>query len=103
MMVLFMLISALLGGFGQLLFKYAFQDGSFSLTILGGLAVYAISTMFYFYVLSRAHLSWSNAISGVSYVLAVALATVVLHEYVSPLRWAGVLVITVGVVFVSIS
>ena len=102
-MVALMLISAVLGGIGQLLFKYAFQDGSFSITILAGLGIYALSTLFYFYVLSRAHLSWSNAISGVSYVLAVIFAATVLHEYVSLVRWAGVAIITLGVVLVSIS
>lgn len=98
-----MLISAIMGGFGQLLFKYAFDDGLFTLTILAGLAIYAVSTAIYFYVLSRTHLSWANSLSGISYILAVILAATVLSEHVSVLRWAGVVVIAIGVVLVSIS
>lgn len=98
-----MLISAVLGGIGQLLFKYAFLDGQLAITILGGLGIYAISTAIYFYVLSRTHLSWANSLSGISYILAVVLAATVLGEYVSLLRWLGVLVIAIGVVLVSIT
>lgn len=98
-----MLISAVLGGIGQLLFKYAFQDGLFTITIGAGLGIYAIATVLYFYVLSRTHLSWANSISGISYILAVILAATVLGEYVSFIRWMGVLVISIGVLLVGIS
>jgi uncharacterized membrane protein len=102
-MIGIMIVSAVLGGFGQLLFKYAFLDGKLAITIFAGLAIYAVSTALYFYTLSQTHLSWANSLSGISYILAVILAATVLGEYVSILRWAGVLVIGVGVIFVSIS
>jgi uncharacterized membrane protein len=98
-----MLISAVMGGVGQLLFKEAFLDGALGLTLLGGLAIYAVSTAIYFYVLSRTHLSWANSLSGISYILAVILAATVLGEQVSLLRWAGVIVITLGVILVGLS
>jgi uncharacterized membrane protein len=98
-----MIIAAVLGGIGQLLFKYAFIDKMFGLTIFAGLAIYAVSTAIYFYVLSRTHLSWANSLSGISYILAVVLAATILGEHVTLLRWAGVLVIGVGVLLVGLS
>ncbi|MDE1871256.1 MAG: hypothetical protein KGI06_03385 [Candidatus Micrarchaeota archaeon] len=101
---LMMIIAAtLLGGIGQFLFKYAFTDNSLILTLLAGIAVYALSTALYFYVLSRVHLSWAYGLNGITYILAVVLAATVLSEKVPLLRWGGVLVIAIGVIFVSIS
>lgn len=96
-------VSTILGGIGQFLFKDAFLDHMLALTLAAGLGAYAISTAIYFYVLSRVHLSWAYAITGVSYIVAVFLASALLAENVTMMRWAGVLVIAVGVVLVSIS
>jgi uncharacterized membrane protein len=101
--ILLLIVSTVLGGIGQFFFKYAFLDGSLALTLVAGLAIYAISTGVYFYVLSRTHLSWAYALSGISYIVAVFLAASFLGENVTLIRWAGVLVIAIGVVLVSIS
>lgn len=101
--ILLLVVSTVLGGIGQFLFKLAFTNGNLELTLAVGLGMYAISTGIYFYVLSRAHLSWAYALSGISYIIAVLLASTVLLEHVSFLRWSGVLVIAIGVVLVSIS
>ena len=101
--IMLITISTILGGIGQFMFKYAFKDNSLALTIGAGLGIYAISTAIYFYVLSRVHLSWAYGLNGISYVVAVVLASTVLAEYVSPLRWLGVMIIVIGVVFVSMS
>jgi uncharacterized membrane protein len=98
-----LIVSTLLGGVGQFLFKDAFLDSHIFLTLAAGLGAYAISTAIYFYVLSRVHLSWAYSITGISYVVAVFLAAALLFENVTMLRWAGVLVIAIGVVFVGIS
>lgn len=101
--VLLLVVATVLGGIGQFLFKYAFTDGSLLPTLIVGLGAYAISTAVYFYVLSRVHLSWAYGLNGISYVLAVILAATVLMENVSIMRWAGVAVIVLGVVVVSLS
>jgi uncharacterized membrane protein len=101
--LILLVVSTVLGGIGQFLFKYAFIDHNLDITIALGLGVYAISTAIYFYVLSRVHLSWAYGLSGISYILAVIFAATLLAEHVSPLRWAGVLVIAIGVVCVSLS
>ncbi len=102
-MFMFLVSSTTLGAVGQFLFKYAFQDGWLAVTLVLGLAAYAISTAVYFYVLSRSQLSWTYAIGGISYIIAVILAATVLGEHVPILRWAGVLVIAGGVVLVGLS
>ena len=57
--------------------------------------------MFYFYVLSRAHLTWVYGIGGLAYIFAVILANFI--ETVPLLRWVGVIVITIGVALIGFS
>ena len=64
-------VSTMLGAVGQFFFKYSFMDvGSFVVLLMIGLLSYAISTIVYFYVLSRVHLSWAYSLGGISYVFA---------------------------------
>ncbi len=101
--ILLLVVCTVLGGIGQFLFKLGFTNGQLLLTVGAGLGVYLVSTAIYFYVLSRVHLSWAYGMNGISYILAVVLAATVLAENVPLLRWAGVLVIAVGVALVSVS
>ena len=97
-------VSTMLGAVGQFFFKYSFMDaGSFVVLLMIGLLSYAISTIVYFYVLSRVHLSWAYSLGGISYVFAVLLAHFILLENIPTLRWAGVIVITIGVVLIGAS
>lgn len=66
------------------------------------LAAYIISALVYFYVISRAHLSWAYGMGGLSYIFAVIMAAIFV-ENVPLLRWIGVVVITGGVFLVAIS
>ena len=54
-------------------------------------------------VLSRSDLSFAMPIVSIEIVLNVALAHIILHEDVSPLRWAGVSLVASGVALVSLS
>ena len=54
-------------------------------------------------VLARADLSVVVPIISFEIVINVALAHLVIHEVVSPLRWAGTLLITCGVALVAFS
>ncbi|MGC8652311.1 MAG: EamA family transporter [Candidatus Micrarchaeia archaeon] len=97
-------ISTLLGAVGQLMFKYAFVDKPMLLPYFSAAVLaYLASTVFYFYVLSRVHLSWAYSIGGLSYIFTVILAATVLMEKVPLLRWIGVIVITAGVIVVGTS
>jgi len=52
-------------------------------------------------LLSRADLSFVLPITSLSYVLAAILGWAALHETVSPERWAGIGLITIGVSIVG--
>lgn len=101
---IFLLGTTLASAVGQLLFKYSFVHSSmfiewFALAVIA----YGLATIAYFYVLSRVHLSWAYGIGGLSYMFTTLLAYFVLVENIPPLRWVGVVIITIGVVMVGFS
>ena len=99
-----LVFSTLLGAMGQFFFKYAFMSNALFAELLGmGIAAYLVSTVIYFYVLSRVHLSFAYSMGGLSYIFAVILAALFLKEPVPLLRWVGVITIAIGVVFIGLS
>lgn len=85
---------ALLSYFGQALSNPYVILG----TILNGI----------FYFLLIASLSWADVtvavpFTAIEYVFAAILAVTILQEVVSPVRWAGIVLVIVGVVLVSVS
>ena len=90
-----------------MLFKYSISlEHALILTaaiFVMGFVAYGISTLFYFYALSKVHLSWAYSIGGLSYIIAVILAATILLEDIPLLRWIGVLVITLGLIIVGLS
>jgi drug/metabolite transporter (DMT)-like permease len=99
-----LVFSTLLGAIGQFFFKYAFLNSAlFAELLAAGIAAYLVSTLIYFYVLSRVHLSFAYSMGGLSYIFAVVLAVLFLNESVPLLRWAGVITIALGVVLIGLS
>jgi len=100
-----LLASTALGAVGQVLFKVAVTSAETALAeyLILGLAIYAVSTVIYLYVLSRSHLSWAYGFAGLSFVFASLIAAVFLAEPVPPLRWVGIGVITLGTVLIGLS
>ena len=68
--------------------------------ILGFLFVFGAS-IFWLAVISRVHLSFADPMLALGYVVTAFLARLLFQEAISPARWAGILVICVGVVLVS--
>ena len=99
--LIMLFFSTLLSSFGQYFFKFSFISPIFLLFLFVGIVLYAASTIFYLVVLSRAHLSWTYGIGGLSYVFATVFAATLLMENIPLLRWIGVLVIFVGVVLIG--
>ena len=62
-----------------------------------------ISTVIYFYVLGRTHLSWAYGFTGLSYIFASAIAFLFLGELVPGLRWLGIAIIAIGTALVGSS
>ena len=65
--------------------------------ILGGMAIYAFSAIFWIIILSRVRLSFAYPMISLSYVLVVVLSAVLLHEKVPLVTVAGLLLICGGV------
>lgn len=103
--IMLLSVSTALGAIGQLLFKLGVTSGMYNLImfISLGLIAYLVSSVIYFYVLSRTHLSWAYGFGGLSYIFASALAFLFLAEAVPPLRWVGIVVIAIGTALIGFS
>jgi drug/metabolite transporter (DMT)-like permease len=101
-----LLVSTLLGSFGQLSFKLGVDaEGVYAvvLYIAGGMIAYGVATLIYLYVLGRSHLSWAYGFVGFSYIFTMLLAFFVLGEPIGAGRLAGVLVIAAGTALIGMS
>lgn len=114
------LVAVLLGVVGQLLLKMgitqvgtlAFGSGLAgliqlglrvfgNLKVLGGFAVYGLSSLFWIVVLSKVDLSLAYPMLALNYVLVPLTAWLFLGEQVPTLRWLGAGVVIIGVVIIS--
>ncbi len=70
--------------------------------VIGGIAAMAISFFAFMKLLTITALSFAVPVSAVTYVAETMLAKYVLHEQVNGVRWLGALLVTCGVVLVSL-
>lgn len=66
-----------------------------------GFVTYALSALFWLLILTRVELSFAYPMMGLSFVLLTFVSVFFLGEQVSLIRWAGVLVIVLGVYLIS--
>lgn len=112
------LFATVLGVIGQLLLKQGMSRmGTLELSaagvpgilwsmatspwVVGGLAVYGSGTFFWLMVLNRVPLSYSYPFIALGIVFGTLAAWGIFHESVPPLRWAGLLVVCLGMVIVA--
>ncbi len=69
--------------------------------VLTGLFLYFISAAIWIVVLSTVDLSFAYPFIGLTYVLVLVLSKFILKEDVSPVRWVGAAIITIGVIVIS--
>ncbi len=69
--------------------------------VLIGLFCYAISAVLWLIVISAVDLSFAYPFIGLTYVLILIVSKFVLKEDVNPIRWAGAVIITIGVIVIS--
>ncbi len=69
--------------------------------ILGGFGFFGVGALFWLAALSRVSLSWAYPMLSIGYILVLLFSAIVLKEQVSMLRWAGVLIICLGIVLVG--
>ncbi|MBU4483303.1 MAG: EamA family transporter, partial [Actinobacteria bacterium] len=65
------------------------------------LFLYVISAAIWLIVLSAVDLSFAYPFIGFTYVMVLVLSKFILKEDVNPIRWAGALIITIGVIVIS--
>ena len=115
--LILVLISILLGSFGQIFFKKGltslggvnFSDflGSKFFTIflqpfvLVGMAMYVSSVFVWFVVLSNSEVSYAYPLIGLSYILTAFIAWFYLKENVTAMRIMGILLILAGAFLVT--
>jgi drug/metabolite transporter (DMT)-like permease len=78
-------------------FVRAFSSGTVWLGVILLLAFFVSYTL----VLSWADFSFVQPASSLSYVIVALLGHFFLHEFVSPLRWAGIALLCMGVLIVG--
>ena len=103
---LFIVINDLLDTAAQLLMKTGIHH-LFDLTnhdfflFWMGVAIYLFNFFLWMKILSKIDLSVALPLASSSYILIPVAAIFFLHEFVSPLRWLGLVFIVLGIYFVS--
>jgi len=69
--------------------------------VIGGVVLLASFLILYLVSLSLEELSYVLPLTAGNYVLVTILAYWVLHEHVSPLRWSGSILVTIGIALVA--
>jgi drug/metabolite transporter (DMT)-like permease len=70
--------------------------------VVGGIVCNAVSFLSFLALLSTAELSFAVPATALSYIFKTILARLYLKEQIDWRRWAGILLITLGVVLISI-
>ncbi|MCX6811165.1 MAG: EamA family transporter [Candidatus Berkelbacteria bacterium] len=115
---LILFIAIIVGATGSVFWKKAFaQTGGITLTsthvfgdiwkLLGtgyfwaGIGTAIIAVLCLFDILSHEDLSYAAPLFSLSYVLALLVSKIFLHEQVSLWRWLGVIIILLGVFLIT--
>lgn len=114
MIYLLLLINIILLVAGQTLWKIGLSGMDLEFTvhgiikmfinpyILGGLVIYSIATVIWFYILSRSELSLIYPLQSLCYVAAAIVAVLVFKESIPQTRWLGIALIILGACLVSL-
>jgi len=114
----FILISVILGVVGQLSFKQGmlsvgeisknmsdffpfFLKAAQNIYIWIGFICYGISFFVWLGILSKVELSYARPLVASGYVFIALLSWLIWNENLTVLRWIGIILISIGVVFVS--
>lgn len=69
--------------------------------VVGGLVLYVVPSLLWIVLLKSLPLSLLQPLMALTYVVTPLMAVVLLAEAVSPMRWAGIAVIVLGVCMVA--
>ena len=114
--LILVLISVVLGAFGQVFMKMGLKDNPITLTqlfstklfstifqkyVFIGVFLYLVAVLIWFVVLSNAELSYAYPLISLAYIITAILAVIFFGENVTTFRWLGIILILVGVFFVT--
>ena len=105
-------MSILFGSFAQISLKIGVRDVGFTFAtilstkifniyIVSGILLYILAMATWMLVLTTADMSFLYPFLALGDIVVVLLSIVILGEYVSGLRWAGILLVVSGVTLVS--
>ena len=111
------LLAVTLAAIGQVLLRSGMRSGAgdhpgaralvvhavTSPSVLGGLAIFALSAVVWLWALSRVPLSLAYPFNGLGLIAIVVASGVLLGEDVRPLTWVGVVLVAAGVALVAVS
>ncbi|ULL13487.1 hypothetical protein DVH26_02835 [Paenibacillus sp. H1-7] len=66
--------------------------------IVLGFALYALAAFVWIYCLSQFDLSYVTFVSSIQYVLLILASILIFHEQISMMKWAGCVIIMIGVI-----
>lgn len=114
MIYLLLLLNIILLVTGQTLWKIGLTGAELEFTakgivklffnsyIFGGLAIYLLATIIWFYILSKSELSLVYPLQSLCYVAAALVAVLIFKENIPITRWVGIGLILLGAGLVSI-
>ena len=69
--------------------------------VIGGFALYGLSSVLWLILLTRVELSWAYPMLAMGYIAVVFLSRIFFQEAVTATRFAGTVVVAVGVWLIS--
>ena len=114
--LIFVLISVVLGAFGQVFMKMGLKENPiefkdlvstklfnviFQKCVFTGVVLYLLAVLLWFVVLSKADLSFAYPLISLAYVITAFLAIYFFGEKVTSVRWLGIIMILAGVFFIT--
>lgn len=85
-----------IGGWSKFLTPHTFQLMFTNLFVIGGLCLYAISSVLWLVALSSLNVSLMYPLLSLAYVVVAILSFFFLKESISLIRWLGILIVVVG-------
>lgn len=102
--ILLILTSVGLNTLGQTLLKLGSGQNPLNLYLLGGIAAYGLSTIFYVLVLGKVNLSIAYPLMiGLTLVATTICSAVLLREKIFPLHWVGLGLILSGLSAIALA
>jgi drug/metabolite transporter (DMT)-like permease len=95
------LIKLGLSGHGTLAMNVMARPIPITAGVFTGLLVYGLGTVMWFAAVRQRSISYLYPLAGINYVLMGFIGHFLLHESMGPLRWCGILVMTVGIMLLT--